>query len=112
MFFLECVCEAADDGVQTAGRMFSQLNEDRRRLLDGGGATVYALRLFERLPEAPVVTLASAMELLQTTKPTATKAIETLVKAGVLQETTGKKRDPVYAYHHYLAILTSDTELA
>lgn len=112
MFFLECVCEAADDGVQTAGKMFSQLNEDRRRLLDGSGATVSAIRLFERLPETPVVTLASAMELLQTTKPTATSAIETLVKTGVLRETSGRKRDRVYAYHHYLAILTSDTELA
>ncbi|RPH79204.1 MAG: Fic family protein [Planctomycetaceae bacterium] len=112
MFFLECVCEAADDGVQTAGKMFSQLNEDRRRLLDGSGATVSAIRLFERLPETPVVTLASAMELLQTTKPTATSAIETLVKTGVLRETSGRKRDRVYAYHHYLAILASDTELA
>ncbi len=111
MFFLKCVWEAADDGVRTAEKMFLLLNENRRRLLDASGATVNSLRLFERLPAAPVVTLASVMELLQTTKPTATKAIETLMKTGVLRETTGKKRDRVYAYHEYLAILTADTEL-
>jgi len=111
MFFLECVCEAADDGVQTAEKMFSLLNRDRRCLLDGRDVTVYAIRLFERLPASPVVTLASAMELLRTTKPTATKAIDTLIKTGVLRETTGRKRDRIYAYQDYLAILTSDTEL-
>jgi hypothetical protein len=33
------------------------------------------------------------MKLLETSKPTAARAIDTLVGAGVLIETTGKKRD-------------------
>jgi hypothetical protein len=50
------------------------------------------------------------MDLLQTTKPTALKAIAALVGAGVLRETTGRQRDRVYAYQGYLQALTRDTE--
>ena len=43
-------------------------------------ASVSALRLFERLPRHPIVTVASAMKLLDTSKPTATRAIEVLAE--------------------------------
>ncbi|WP_437578703.1 hypothetical protein [Sorangium sp. So ce887] len=46
-----------------------------------------ALRLFELLPRHPVVTVASVMKLVETTKPTAGGATERLVAAGVLVET-------------------------
>ena len=50
------------------------------------------------------------MKALKTTKPTASKAITTLVDARILKETTGKQRDRVYAYHGYLRLLTGDAE--
>ena len=50
------------------------------------------------------------MQVLETTKPTALKAIDALRKSGIIRETTGKRRDRVYAYHRYLEILTGDTE--
>jgi Fic family protein len=62
------------------------------------GMSVVALRLFELLPRHPVVTVASVMKLVETTKPTAGRAIELLVAAGVLVETTGKKRDRSFVY--------------
>ncbi|MGL4465727.1 MAG: Fic family protein [Planctomycetia bacterium] len=109
-FFLECVREAADDGVTTAQRLFALLNKDRQRLLNAPGATVPAIRLFDALPGQPVVTLAGVMKALKTTKPTASKAISMLVDARILKETTGKQRDRVYAYHGYLRLLTGDAE--
>ena len=51
------------------------------------------------------------MEILDRTKPTASKAIEMLRAAGVLHEITGKQRDRVYAYQHYLDILSQGTSL-
>ncbi len=51
------------------------------------------------------------MKLVETTKPTAGKAIELLVSAGVLIESTGKKRDRAYAYQAYLVRLKVGTEL-
>ena len=46
----------------------------------------------------------------QTTKPTAAKAIDALVQAGILQEITGKRRDRVYAYRAYLATLSEELD--
>ncbi len=73
--------------------------------------SIFALRLFELLPRHPIVTVASAMKLVGTTKPTAGKAIELLVAAGVLVESTGKKRDRSYVYRAYLDRLKVGTEL-
>jgi Fic family protein len=111
-FFLECVREAASDGVATAGELFALLNNDRRRLLAEPRVTVPAIRLLDLLPSHPVMTLPRAIEILGTTKPTASKAIETLRAARVLRETTGKQRDREYVYQDYLTLLTGDTELS
>ena len=111
-FFLTCVKEAADDGVAAAGQLFQRLNQDRQRLTNHSSATVTALRLFERLSEHPIVTQALVMTLLETTKPTAHKTINTLVELGILKETTGKRRDRVYSYQGYLSLLSEDTELS
>jgi Fic family protein len=104
-FFLECTCEAADDGVAAAKRIFVLLGGDRRTVIANAGATVNSVRLFDELPRRPIITLAIAMKALKTSKPTASKAIDALQEAGVLQEITGKRRDRVYAYDRYLAIL-------
>jgi Fic family protein len=109
-FFLDCVTEAADDGVGAAQRLFTVTSKDRTKLANHPSATVPAIRLFEMLPANPMVTLPGAIKLLGVTKPTVIKALDALQKADILRETTGKKRDRVYAYHHYLQVLTKDTE--
>lgn len=53
----------------------------------------------------------SVMNLVDTTKPTAGRAIDLLVGAGVLVETTGKKRDRSFVYRGYLDRLRVGTEL-
>jgi Fic family protein len=109
-FFLECVCEAAADGVTVAQRLFARSSIDRKTLLKLQGATIPAIRLFDELPRHPLLTLSLAMKLLKTTKPTASKALDALRRARILYETTGKQRDRMYAYRRYLEILTGDTE--
>jgi Fic family protein len=110
-FFLDCVVEAADDGVDAATRIFRLLNDDRRRVMDHDATTVSVLRLLELLPEHPMVTLSLTTKLLKLNKVTAQRAIEVLEQAHVLHEITGKARDRVYAYRKYLAVLSEDTEV-
>ena len=105
-FFLECACEAADDGVAAAKRLLVLLADDRKSVVDHASATVRSVRLFDQLSKQPMVTVATAMKLLKTTKPTALKAIDALQQAGILREITGKQRDRVYAYDRYLAVLS------
>ena len=110
-FFLDGVGTIADEAVASARELFALVAADRARVLALPGMSVVALRLFEQLPRHPVVTVASVMKLLETTKPTAGRAIELLVATNVLFETTGKKRDRSFVYRGYLDRLRVGTEL-
>ncbi len=107
-FYLECVREAADDGVRSAERLFALLGKDRARLIGHDSVTLPAVRLLDLLPSNPVVTLPLAIELLSVSKPTVIKALDALVEAGILKETSGKRRGRVYAYQKYLDVLIGE----
>jgi Fic family protein len=110
-FFLDGVATIADEAVASARELFNLVSTDRTLLLGVESASVSALRLFELLPRHPIATVASAMRLLETSKPTAARAIEVLVEIGILVETTGKKRDRSFAYRAYMEGLRTGTEL-
>jgi Fic family protein len=107
-FFLDCVREAADDGVQIAQAAQALLNDDRTRLINHENSTVTAMKLFELLSKHPIVTVPHVAKLLDSTAPTARSAIELLDRIQILRETSGKQRDRIYAYHAYLHILTNE----
>lgn len=108
LFFLECVEESADDGVETAQKIFALTDRDRRRLTAHPRATVAAIQLLDVLPSHPMITVPGATELIGSTPPTTRKAVELLADIGILRETSGRQRDRVYAYHGYLQALTAD----
>jgi len=109
-FFLDGVATVGGEAVALAAALFSQVSADRSRVLEHSNASVTALRLFELLPKSPIVTVGKVIELLETTKPTAGKAVETLVEAGVLQETTGRQRGREFAYRAYLRELNAGAD--
>ncbi len=104
-FFLACVHEAAEDGVATARQLHARLDADRKALIRHSQVTIPALRLFELLPEHPVITVPLACKLMDSTPPTVNKAIAALTSTRILGETSGRKRDRVYAYRRYLDVL-------
>ena len=110
-FFLDAVATIADEAVTSARELFAVVTSDRARVLAQDTTSVSAARLFELLPNHPIITVATAMTLIETSKPTATRAVETLVAAGILVETTGKKRDRSFAYQTYVDRLRIGTEL-
>ena len=110
-FFLDGVATIADEAVTSARELFTLVTDDRSRALDHAGASVAAVRLFELLPRHPVVSVGFAIKQLGVSKPTAGRAVEALEKAGVLVETTGKKRDRSWVYQRYLDKLRVGTEL-
>ncbi len=105
-FFLECVRDAAADGVRIAQAIHTLMGRDRARVVRHERATITVVQLLDLLPSNPVLTVPRASELLGITAPPARKAIDLLEELGVLRETTGKQRDRVYAYHAYLELLT------
>lgn len=108
---LDGVATIADEAVTSARELFALVAADRARVLGRDGMSVIALRLFELLPRHPVVTVASVMKRVETTKPTAGRAIDLLVGAGILVETTGKERDRCFVYRSYFDRLRVGTEL-
>jgi Fic family protein len=110
-FFLEGVASIADEAVIAAREVFALVAEDRQRLVAAPGASVMAIRLMDRLPIHPVVTIPTVVKLLKTTKPTAGKAVDLLESLGVLTETSGKQRDRTFVYAKYLEKLRVGTEI-
>lgn len=106
-FFLDGLARAAQDALATAQDLVNLVAEDRSRALTHARTSVAAARLFEHLPHHPVVTIAHAMRLLDTSKPTANRAVSALEAAGILTETTGKKRDRAWAYRDFLSHLAA-----
>jgi hypothetical protein len=94
-----------------ARELFAVVTSGRTRVLAQDTTSVSAARLFELLPNHPIITVATAMTLIETSKPAATRAVETLVAAGILVETTDKKRDRSFAYQTYVDRLRIGTEL-
>ena len=110
-YFLEGVAAIADEATASARELFALFAADRGRMLTQNTTSVSAVRLFERLPDRPILTVASAMRLIGVSKPTATRAVEALTSAGILVETTGRKRDRRFAYRAYIEQLRIGTEL-
>ncbi|MBX9609846.1 MAG: Fic family protein [Gammaproteobacteria bacterium] len=104
-FFLQGVLDIANDATRTARALHARVTDDRQLLLGTSGATVSAIQLFERLPKQPVITMPLVTRLLSTSKPTAGKAIDALLRAGILVEVGSRKRDRLYRYDHYLRLL-------
>lgn len=110
-FFLDGVATIADEAVELVTALFALVVGDRTSVLAYEGMSIVALRVFELLPRHPIVSVVSVMKLVGTTKPTAGRAIDLLVAANVLVETTGKKRDRTFVYQRYLDRLRVGTEL-
>ncbi|WP_246679749.1 hypothetical protein [Mesorhizobium sp. B2-3-5] len=61
--------------------------------------------------ESSIVRDAGAAKMIDASKPTAIRAIEVLAEAGILVETTGKKRDRSFACRAYMERLRIGTDL-
>ncbi|HEY6644116.1 Fic family protein [Povalibacter sp.] len=110
-FFLDGVATIGEEAVTTARELFATVTSDRVHVLEAAASSVASLRLFEALPKHPIVTVASAMKILEASKPTAGRAVDALVGAGVLQEMTGRQRSRSFAYGAYMERLRVGTEL-
>lgn len=109
-FFLEGVQQTASSAVDTAQRLGKLFAQDRQRVLTGGStaATSSAVRILDCLRQRPLSSLKYLAADSGLSFPTAAKAVQTLVKLGVMHELTGQRRNRVFAYSAYLDILNEE----
>lgn len=109
-FFLEGVAETALQAADTVGRLLALFQTDRQRIYELGRAAGSAPRVHEFMQKQPLVSASRLVKELGISKPTATSALNALVKLGIANEVTGGTTNRVYAYTHYLRILSEGTE--
>ena len=110
-YFLEGVAVVADEAVATARHLHAIVEENRERLHARDDATVLSLRLFERLPQHPIVTVNRVVELLDCSRPAAAKALRVLEGAGVLSALGERKKNRALVFRTYLEHLREGTDL-
>ena len=109
-FFLEGIEQTAQNAVETAQRLVKLFEEDAREVREKVQRAGTALQVFDALCERPVITLNTVVRRTGLTFATTAKGMRVLEKLGIAREITGKKRNRVFAYDRYLAILSEGTE--
>jgi Fic family protein len=109
-FFLEGVAQTGDGAVATARRLVMLFNEDRARVQTAGRRAGSALRVHDALKARPLITHQEIARRANLSFPAAAAGMALLVELGIGRELTGKKRNRVFSYDRYLAILSEGTE--
>ncbi len=98
------------DGNGRVGRLLATFRDDERRIGTLGRNPSSLLKVYGVLRRRPVAAINDIAARAAVSFPTAARAVETLVEAGIARELTGGRRNRVFAYDRYLAILNEGTE--
>ena len=111
-FFANGVFESAKGAVDTAGRLSELFALDRSRIEGATGRRAgSALRVHEALKARPLRSISDLAATTGLSYPAASAAVDALVELGVAREFTGRRRDRLFAYARYVAILGEGTEV-
>lgn len=109
-FFLDGVIVTADEALRTTRRILARFEKDRRQLEGLGRAAASALRVHEHLQRKPITGARDLAKELALTYPTVASSLERMRELGIVKELTGYKRNRVFAYAPYVALLSEGTE--
>ena len=109
-FFLDGVQQVADGAVSTAERLGEMFQNDRARIEATGRRAGSALARPRGAEGAADPVPAGRSRHDRLSFPAVSSAMELLVELGVARELTGKRRNRLFVYDRYLAILNEGTE--
>ncbi|MYA91368.1 MAG: Fic family protein [Synechococcus sp. SB0669_bin_8] len=111
-FFLEGVQRTATAAVAMVCRLQELFKSDEARLAqaDLGRSGLGVRQVFQALCQRPLTSIGALKEQTGVSFPTAAKAMDHLAALGIARETTGGRRNRLFAYNAYLAILSEDGE--
>ena len=109
-FFLTGVKETSEQAASTARQILALFEADRRAIEGLGRPAASALQVHQFMRKKPIISIPATAEQLSLSAPTVTKAIEHMMKLGILREITGKQRRRLFVYDRYLSILNQGTE--
>jgi hypothetical protein len=109
-FYLEGVESTASAAVAAARQLLELFHADEARLVGLGRSRASVQQCYLALRRRPLTSINQLKQLSRLSFQTASKAIETLVGLGIAREITGGRRNRLFAYDAYLAILSEGTE--
>lgn len=105
-FFLEGVESTSRQAVDTAQRILRLFEEDRQKVREVGRRAGSALQVFEQFTRRPILDAPTIHRSLRVAAPTVRAAIRTLHDLKLLNEITGQRRNRVWVYSSYYALLS------
>ncbi|MEW6268233.1 MAG: Fic family protein [Thermodesulfobacteriota bacterium] len=109
-FFLEGVRTTAEGAVDTAQRLAEMFRRDRETIETRGRRAGSALRVHEAIKARPILSMPEICRVTGLSFPAASSAMELLIGLGIARELTGKRRNRLFVYGQYLAILNEGTQ--
>jgi len=109
-FFADAVVSSATLAAESARRLLELATTDAARIQGLGRATDSALAVHQALQRQPLATPKSLMVSTGLTAATVNKALAHLERLGVVAEITQRRRDRIFAYSQYGAILNEGME--
>jgi Fic family protein len=106
-YFVSGVAEQSKAAEET-GHAILNLQKSYRQLLQKKSVPTPVFKLLDMLFVNPIVSLNGISEFLKVTWPTAKASVQQLIKLGMLEEISGRKRNRIYCAKELLGIITKD----
>lgn len=108
-FFLQAIMESAEDAIATIDELIVLHDTNVAVISKLGRAAKNARLVFNYLESNPIIEIRKTAEVLGITFNTVSNAINRLVDAGILVQTSNTSRNRTFAYEAYLNILRKGT---
>lgn len=109
-FFLEGIENTAGEVAKAVRRSLALFATDRKRIGALGRASSSALRVQEYMQKRPIANIGAMSKTLGLSVPTVTAALQHLSQLGIAKEMTGGRRNRIFSYSKYLAMVAAGTE--
>jgi Fic family protein len=110
-FFAEAVLVTATQAVETARQLLKLSTADRDQISALGRAAASTLQVHRALMEHPIATAGWLVQRTSITPATVNKCLGHLERLGIVRELTAQKRNRIFSYMRYIAIMNEGTEL-
>lgn len=108
-FFLQGVRDTADQAARMAGKIAKLFQADKEKIERFGRGAASALLVYRYAQVNPLFSIRNAAREAKVSFPTASAAVTRMTEAGILRESSGKRRDRLFLYERYLDLLNQDS---
>ena len=106
---LQGVRDTANQAARTAGNIDRLFNADKEKIERFGRGAASALLIYRYAQANPLFSIRNAAREMKVSFPTASAAVDRMIEAGILRESSGKRRGRLFLYESYLDILNRES---